>query len=74
MDSKADGGEMNTQSIKDELNLMANNLYYVAGYITSVSKCDNTAVKDGCKCDACDRLNKVHDCMNRMERMIKEIQ
>lgn len=59
-------------NLKEELNFMADQLYYVAGYITRVSKCDNTSVKVGCACEACTHLSKVHDCMNRMERLIKE--
>lgn len=53
-----------------ELNRMADSLYYVAGHITMRSKCDNTAVKS-CNCVDCDRLARVHDCMNTMEKMVK---
>lgn len=55
-----------------ELNRMADSLYYVAGHITHRSKCDNTAIKV-CNCIDCNRLSRVHDCMNTMERLIKEL-
>ncbi len=55
---------------KKQLNEMADSLYYVAGHITTRSKCDNTAVRK-CDCIDCDRLARVHDCMNTMEKMVR---
>ncbi len=60
-----------TQEEKNQLNEMADSLYHVAGYITMVAKCDNTAVTK-CDCRDCTMLGRVHKCMNTMEKMIED--
>lgn len=60
-----------TEDEKFQLNKIADSLYYVAGTITMLSKCDKTAVESGCGCEACEALHRTHQCMNQIERMVK---
>lgn len=60
-------------NLPDKINEWADVLYNVAGLITMTSKCDKTAVTAGCECRSCVALVLVHNCMNEMERVIKEL-
>jgi hypothetical protein len=68
-----EAGRDSTGSLVERLNKMADSLYHMAGAIASLSRCPKTSVEAGCECLGCSALKRTHECINEMERMVKDV-